>query len=124
MHIFLSVFIVFHLGGAILFPNASSYLHTTILGSIYRPYMNFFGLGSSWGFFAPEPISPPTFIDYVITTENGEQLNGRFPDEKDPYFFRDRQNRRIGLTLFMVSQETYLRNMFMNYLCHQYPNAK
>lgn len=112
----LSIFLGFHLIGVLITPNQGSYL-TQSLSSIYHPYMKTFGLGHSWGFFAPEPVSPPMYIDYVIERKNLPPVNGRFPEESSPYFFRDRQNRRMSLSKFLLSTDDNIRNMFVRYLC-------
>lgn len=117
---FISIALLFHLIGALVTPNASSYLRAE-LAPIYRPYMNFLGLSHTWGFFAPEPISPPLYIDYVLEQKGGQNISGRFPAVKNPYFFRDRHNRRMSLSKYIVSSDDNIRNMFMNYLCHKYP---
>lgn len=85
--------------------------------------MNFLGLNGSWGFFAPEPIAPPLYIDYVLQQKEGTAITGRFPNETNPYFFRDRHNRRMSLARFMVMNDDHMRNMFMTYICAQYPNT-
>lgn len=97
-------------------PNPASYL-TKELSPVYRPYMNYLGLAHTWGFFAPEPVAPPMFIDYIIDKKGGGQISGRFPDEKDPFFFRDRQNRRLSLSRFIMSSDDNIRNMFVRYHC-------
>jgi hypothetical protein len=112
----LSALLLFHLTGIVLAPNPYSYL-TLSLASVYRPYTNFLGLAHTWGFFAPEPIYPPMYIDYVIERKNEAPLEGRFPDEKNPYFFRDRHNRRMSMSRFILSSDDHLRNMFVRYLC-------
>lgn len=116
-----SVFLLFHLLGVLITPNPGSYLSQS-LAKIYRPYMNFLGIASTWGFFAPEPISPPMYIDYVIEKKDGMSENGRFPDEQNPYFFRDRHNRRMSLSKFLLSSDDNIRNMFVRHLCLTHPD--
>ena len=123
MRLALSAFLVFHLLGVLSSPNPSSYLNQT-LSTVYRPYMNFLGLAHTWGFFAPEPVSPPMYLDYIIEKKGGEQISGRFPDEKDPFFFRDRQNRRMSLTRFIASTDENIRSMFIHYLCEKETNIE
>jgi len=120
--ILISLFLLFHLFGVFLTPNPRSFLANAV-SPIYRPYMNFLGLQHTWGFFAPEPLSPPLYIDYVLDQKNAPAITGRFPSEKSPFFFRDRQNRRMSLAKFLASSEDHLRNMFMNHLCNQYPET-
>jgi hypothetical protein len=113
-----SVFLFFHLFGVLIAPNPGSFLSQS-LAFIYRPYLNALGLAHTWGFFAPEPVSPPMYIDYVIDRKNGGPVNGRFPDEVSPFFFRDRQNRRMSLSKFILSTDDNIKNMFVHYLCSQ-----
>lgn len=116
IRLLLSCFIVFHLVGVLLAPNPLSYL-TQSLAFVYRPYTNFLGLAHTWGFFAPEPIYPPMYIDYAIEKNGGTPVEGRFPDEKNPYFFRDRHNRRMSMSRFILSSDEFIKNMFVRYLC-------
>lgn len=117
-----SALLLFHLVGVFTAPNPYSYLSLSI-AKIYRPYMNFFGLAHTWGFFAPEPISPPLYLDYSLEIKDGLPVNGRFPDETSPFFFRDRHNRRMSMSRFIASSDDNIRNMFVRYLCRQNPGA-
>lgn len=121
MRLAVSCAILFHLGGVLITPNQASYL-TQAFAPVYRPYMNYLGLASSWGFFAPEPMAPPMYIDYIIDQKGGRQISGRFPEEKDPYFFRDRQNRRTALSRFIMASDDHIRNMFVRYHCLHTPD--
>jgi hypothetical protein len=116
MRLAVSCALLFHLGGVLLMPNPASYL-TQALSPVYRPYMNYLGLAHTFGFFAPEPVAPPMYIDYIIDKKGGQQISGRFPDEKDPFFFRDRQNRRMSLSRFIMNSDDNIRNMFVRYHC-------
>lgn len=118
----ISAFLIFHLLGVLLAPNPASYLSQS-LAFIYRPYMNVFGLAHTWGFFAPEPISPPMYIDYILEQKGGPVISGRFPDQVDPFFFRDRHNRRMSLSKFILSTDDNIRNMFVRYLCQKNPDT-
>ncbi|MGZ3704342.1 MAG: hypothetical protein ACXVC4_21305, partial [Bdellovibrionota bacterium] len=118
-----SAFLLFHLFGVLVAPNAASYLGFTV-APVYHPYLNFFGLGSTWSFFAPEPFYQPIYIDYVVNRKEKAPVNGRFPDEVNPFWMRDRYNRRIGLARMILSTDENIRNMFVNYLCHEYPDME
>jgi hypothetical protein len=111
--------LIFHLFGILNSPNPGSYLNQSI-SFIYRPYIHFFGLQNTWGFFAPEPMSPPMYIDYTMEFKDGQSESGRYPPEQNPYFFRDRYNRRMSMSRFILGSDDNLRNMFMNYLCHEH----
>lgn len=104
-------------------PNPGSYLSQTI-APVYRPYLNFFGLGSTWSFFAPEPFYHPIYIDYVVNRRDKMPVSGRFPEEVNPYAFRDRYNRRIGLARLILMSDDNVRNMFVHHLCQQYPDME
>jgi hypothetical protein len=119
----ISTFLVFHLIGVIIGPNPASYL-TQSLSFIYRPYLNFLGLAHTWGFFAPEPVSPPMYIEYAADPKGEPPLRGRFPDEKSPFFFRDRQNRRMTMSRFILAYDDNVRNMFVRYLCLRHPTME
>ena len=120
---FISAFLVFHLIGVIMTPNLSSYTADKWLAPVYLPYMHFFNLGGVWSFFAPEPFSPPLFVDYVIKREGDMPVSGRFPPEEDPYYFRPRYNRLTSLARFILNDPAHAEHMMMNYLCHKYPKA-
>ncbi len=118
-----SIVLVFHLIGVLLTPNPNSYAFRG-LSSVYRPYMDFLGLGSTWGFFAPEPVSPPLYIDYVLEQKNALSIMGRFPPEQNPYFFRDRYNRLMTLSKFILASDENIKAMFIAHLCREYPNTQ
>ena len=79
--------------------------------------MTYLGLASSWSFFAPEPVSYPLSIDYVLEKKDGESVNGRFPDDKNLPFFRDLENRRKSLSSMLFMVDGGIKNMFVRYLC-------
>jgi hypothetical protein len=114
----ISAFLLFHLLGVVAAPNPNSYLYASI-APLYRPYMNALGLGHTWGFFAPEPAAPPMYIDYIVDKLDGSSISGRFPEEGSPFFFRDRQNRRMTLSRFILSADDNIRNMFVRRFCLQ-----
>ena len=119
----ISAALLFHLLGVLVAPNPSSYLAQSV-SFLYRPYLSFFGLGSTWSFFAPEPFYLPVYIDYVVNRPDKQPVSGRFPDEQNPYLFRDRYNRRIALTRVILLSDDNIRNMFVNHLCHEYPDME
>ncbi|MCO5141833.1 MAG: hypothetical protein M9962_01940 [Oligoflexia bacterium] len=115
--ILISAFLLFHLLGVVTSPNQSSFLTQSLL-EIYRPYMTTLGLFHSWGFFAPEPVSPPIYIDYLLERKNGTTESKRFPNEVSPYFFRDRQNRRLTLSKFILTSDDSVKSTLVRYLCN------
>jgi hypothetical protein len=118
-----SLLLCFHLVGVILSPNPNSFGYLS-LEAIYKPYLSSLGLGYTWGFFAPEPVAPPLYIDYVLEGDFDSPIRGRFPEEGSPYFFRDRQNRRMTLSKFILSSDANIRTMMVAYLCRNYPGTK
>jgi hypothetical protein len=122
VRLFLSLVILIHLCGVLIIPNPRSYLYVWLSG-FYEPYFSVLGLRQTWGFFAPEPIAPPIYIDYIAERKNAMNLEGRFPVEVNPYFFRDRYNRRLSMSRFIIGSDDNIRNMFMRYTCMQNPDV-
>jgi hypothetical protein len=112
----LSVFIAFHLFCVVLFPVSDSPMGAR-LTSWVQPYVLTFELTNNWNFFSPNP-SPPIYIEYELLGEAGEPVrSGRWPEPQDPYFWRDRQTRRITATDFMIGTEIRAEKMMVAYLC-------
>lgn len=120
---FISLLLLFHLLGVITAPNPTSYL-SLVLQPVYRPYLGLLSLASTWSFFAPEPFFLPVYVDYVVSRKSQMPVSGRFPEERSPYFLRDRYNRRIALARVVLSSDDHVRNMFVRYLCHRYPDME
>lgn len=120
--IILSLFVVLHLVGVAIVPNMSSYSAQRV-APFYMQYMHGLGLGGIWSFFAPEPFSPPMYLDYTLEIPNDIPITGRFPDDSEEFFWRSQINRRTSISRFMMSDSIHVEHMFMNYLCHRYPNA-
>lgn len=112
----LSVFIAFHLYCITLFPVSDSPMGMRLTHWV-RPYVLAFELTNNWNFFSPNP-SPPIYIDYEFLGEQGEAIrSGRWPEPQDPYFWRDRQTRRITATDFMLASEIRVEKMMVSYFC-------
>ncbi len=120
--IIISSAIIFHLIGVLFIPNSISYTGQQIQ-KIIVPYMYHLGLSGAWSFFAPEPFSPPMYLDYVVSRPNREEFAGRFPKEKDDFFFRARQNRRVSIARFMMQNTANVEFMFVNKICHEHEDA-
>lgn len=120
----LTLFIVYHLYAVMLVPNsAGSYLGGRS-AFLIEPYLNFFEFVTCWGFFAPDPGPPPIFVEWELEGESGQTLSkGHFPDYPDPYFLRERQNRRSVIVRFMSLDDTRSEKMLAPYLCEQNPKA-
>jgi hypothetical protein len=114
----LSVYILFHLFCVLLVPNSDNYTGNYFLKAL-QPYVYFFELTNNWNFFSPNP-EPPIYVEYELLDDQGQTARtGRWPDVKDPFFWRERQTRRITAADFMVSQELRAEKMMVGYLCHQ-----
>jgi hypothetical protein len=123
IQIWLSVFVLFHLTAVVISPGGPTFLGKTIEPWI-KPYVNTFELASSWSFFAPEPGPPPIHVVYEVESEKRELVKaGTFPETGDPFFFRDRQNRRIAAARFMLSGQDRLEKVMVPYLCRTVPGA-
>lgn len=119
----LSLALVFHLFAVLLAPNKETYLGFRA-AKIVEPYLNFLELGSSWNFFAPEPGPPPVFVEWELVGKRGEQLGrGQFPELPDPFTLRERQNRRIAFTRFMVFDDSRTQGVMVPWLCRNHPEA-
>lgn len=123
IRIALSGFIGFHLFAVILTPNSQSYLGASASG-VVDPYISFLELSNTWSFFAPDPGPPPVFLEYEIFDKHGATLSkGRWPDFPDPYFLRERQNRRVAAAEFMILAGVRSERMMVPYLCANAPEA-
>ena len=120
---FLTLFIGFHLFAIVLAPHPQSYLTGRAL-PVIGPYIKFFEFATSWGFFAPDPGPPPIFMEYELFGKTGTEIGrGRWPDYPDPYFFEDRQMRRIQYARFLLQQYSRVEKGFVPYLCKLNPAA-
>lgn len=113
----LSALIIYHLMAIMLAPNAENHLGMK-LGPLLNPYIFGLEFTNGWSFFAPNP-EPPIFIEYELLGAKGERLHyGRWPEEtKDSFFLRERQNRRVSSTDFMISAEIRTEKIMVPYLC-------
>jgi hypothetical protein len=120
----LSLFIAFQLMVMVLGPNGRNHLGEQ-LAPIVNPYLAFFELTQQWSFFAPEPGPPPVFIEYALLDAQGDELHkGRFPDMEHQPFLRERLNRRIAATEYMILDEVRTERIMLPYLCRKFPDAK
>jgi hypothetical protein len=116
----LSVFILFHLFCILLAPNSDNYTGFRF-GKLIQPYVFFLELTNNWNFFAPNP-EPPIYVEYELVDPDGQGYKqGMWPEEKDPFFLRDRQTRRISSADFMVNTEMHAEKMMVPYLCNLTP---
>ncbi len=123
VRLIISLWIVFHLFALVLGPNPQNYWGKTS-GAVLEPYANFLGLVSTWSFFAPDPGPPPHYIEYEVYGKKQKILaEGEFPERKNPYFFQDRQNRRVTSARFMINQWERAEKMLVPYLCRKSAGA-
>ena len=120
----LSLLLVFHLFCVLLAPNAETHLGKRA-APIVEPYLDALGLSSSWSFFAPEPGPPPLYLEWEALGADGKLIEKRrWPDSPDPYFLRERQNRRIAFAGFLNSSDERARKVMGPYLCRTVPGAR
>jgi hypothetical protein len=118
----LSVFILFHLVIVLLVPVGENAISSTFQ-KVIEPYTHFFELTNRWAFFAPEP-SPPVYIEWELVNAQGDGFKkGMFPEQKNPYAFRERQNRRVAAAEFVLPVESYVEKVMVPYLCEQNPGV-
>jgi hypothetical protein len=119
----LSLIIVCHFWAVLLAPNFDSYLGTQT-GTAARTYLNFFGLLSTWGFFAPDPGPPPIHIEYAVMDKKGHTLEtGAWPPPNESLIFREQQNRRITAARFMFTEDSRAAKMMIPYVCNKVSGA-
>lgn len=114
---FLSLFVLYHLMVVVVTPNKETYFGQ-LVAPIVEPYINFFELASSWNFFAPDPGPPPLYLEWELLGKSNAIIGtGAFPEKADPFWIRERQNRRIALARFLFySDERHLK-VWGDYLC-------
>ncbi len=102
----------------IVAPNNANYLGY-LARPLVEPYVHFFELAARWNYFAPDPGPPPVFIEWELVDQDSHVFElGRMPkDLINPYFFTDRQTRRVSVVKFMVSDDFYSEHMLVPYLC-------
>jgi hypothetical protein len=118
----ISLFLIFHLFGILVAPNSSSYLFA-VVSPIYKPYLDFLGIGNGWAFLAPKPVFPSAYFEHVAQFSDGRTSRGRFPEEKNESIFRDRHNRRMSIASYMSTSESNWQNMYVHYVCGQNQGA-
>lgn len=119
----LSLFLVYHLFALFIAPNSQTYLGYQVKAFV-EPYLSLLEMVSGWNFFAPDPGPPPIFLEWDLLDDKGVAYErGRFPDFPSRFFWRERQNRRITLSRFMVNDDSHSERMFIPYLCEQNPKA-
>lgn len=122
--VLLSLLILWHVSVVLLAPN-SSLERLRAPDSWVSRYINTFAFGPYWSFFAPEPGPPPIYLEWELLDAGGEvQATGSFPERESPFFFRDRQSRRIAFTSFIIGDPTRIDRVMSSYLCRQNPGVR
>ncbi len=104
-------------------PKRDSYLGE-LLSPVMDPYTEFLEILVPWSFFAPEPGPPPVYVEWEALGENGMELaRAQIPESPSPYWNRERQNRRIVFTRFMMGEERRAEGILVPYLCRKFPDA-
>ncbi len=120
----LSAILILHLLCLIVAPQRDSSIGR-LLGTFIDPYTQFLELEVSWSFFAPEPGPPPLYIEWETLSDSGEVLaQGRLPESQDPYWIRERQNRRILLARFMAQTDQRTEGVMLPFLCRTHRDAR
>lgn len=120
----LSLAVLFHMFCVILAPNSQTYVGQ-MSEKIVGPYVSSLELASQWGFFAPDPGPPPVFIEYELVGAGGDSLRGgMWPEKKDPFWIRERQNRRISVARFIFASPDRLEKTLAPYFCKSNPDAQ
>lgn len=123
IQLLLSLFLVFHLAAIAIAPNKDTYLGT-LIRPVLEPYINFFEFAPSWNFFAPDPATPLVFLEWELLDEFGRIYgNGSIPQRVDPFLLRERQNRTIALTRFLVYSDERIEQILGPWLCRKNPDA-
>ena len=123
LKVLLSLAILLQLFCTVLAPNQNAYLRARLSNWI-DPYVNLFGIGSTWSFFAPEPGPPPIFIEYELFDKSGTSIEkGSWPEKSEKFLFHDRALRRGAAAQFMLMHPEYAPSMLIPYLCHAYPGT-
>ena len=101
-----SLLIGFHLLAVLMAPLtmfAPSEALTVPVRNAVAPYQHATYLDHGYQFFAPDP-GPSHFVQYIVITQDGERIEGRFPD-RDKHWPRLHYHR-----WFMLSERVYAIN--------------
>lgn len=119
----LTGWVTLHLLSILIGPIRQSYVGERV-GAWIDWYARPLGFAAGWSFYAPEPGPPPVFIEWeVLGSDNDLVSSGKWPEAPDPFWLRERQNRRIYMTAFMMASEVRAERMMLPYLCRTHPQA-
>jgi hypothetical protein len=101
----------------VLVPNSDNYVGRRIQW-VLEPYVNFLGLGTRWGFFAPDPGMATQRVDWDLMDANGETFqSASWLEPGRAFFSKDRQYRWTNLGFFLLSGEGRAEQILVPYLC-------
>mgnify|MGYP001583738600 CR=1 FL=1 len=118
-----SFFVLYHLTAILIGPSPMGYFHQALL-PVFHPYWAALEFGSTWSFFAPEPGSPPTFLEWEAEDEKGVRSTGRFPAFPSPFWNRERQTLRLSIVGYIFMNEGATERAMLPYLCRTLPQAQ
>jgi hypothetical protein len=85
-----------------------------------QKYLYFFEFTPNWNFFAPDPGPPPIFADYELMDHDGNVVKtGHWPESPNPYFFTDRQSRRVAMARFVIATAENEERVMVPWLCRE-----
>ena len=120
---FIALIVSYQLLVMVLTPNSENIFGTRLSPFVYN-YASFMDFMSTWGFFAPDPGPPPTFLEWELMDKTGKMIShGNFPDFPNPFFLSDRQMRRESAVRYMLFNPNQAGRMWFSYLCKNNPEA-
>jgi hypothetical protein len=87
------------------------------------PYAKTLGFVGNWGFFAPNPGPPPTYLEWETTDANGKTLSSGIYPETSSYFSAEGVVRREASVAFMLAENGRAGQMMTPYLCQGDPRT-
>jgi hypothetical protein len=112
-----SFLIAAHVGAMALVPNSDNHVGRS-LQWLVEPYVNTLGLGTRWGFFAPDPGMATQRVEWDLIGKDGETFrSGAWLEAGAEFFFKDRQYRWTNVGFFVLSAEGRAEQILAPYLC-------
>ncbi len=119
----LSVALLFQLAVVLIGPNKETY-HGFLLAPILEPAFNALEFGPNWSFFAPDPGPAPIRLEWeIVDAKNSIVRTGYFPEDGYPYFFNERQTRRVALARFFYFADDRHLSVWASWVCRSNPDA-
>jgi hypothetical protein len=113
-----------HLVVMLFTPNKGSYVGR-LLSPWMSPYTRLFEIDAQWNFFAPDPGPPPVYLEWELLGEGGEVLESEsLPPKEDPYFLRERFNRRLAFARFSLNAVDRWESIVLPRLCKKSPKVR